>query len=90
MKRAFSILAAAFFAIAPALHADPDLGKPAPAFTAPDLDGKTRSLSDFKGKYVVLEWTNPGCPFVKKHYDTGNMQALQKETTAKGIVWLSL
>lgn len=66
------------------------VGAPAPAFTATDLSGKSRSLSEFKGKYVVLEWHNQGCPFVKKHYDSGNMQKLQSELTAKGAVWLSI
>lgn len=61
----------------------------APDFTATDALGKNHKLSDFKGKHVVLEWTNPGCPFVVKHY-AGNMQALQKEFTAKGVVWLSV
>ena len=65
------------------------VGQAAPDFTALDALGKTRKLSDFKGKHVVLEWTNPGCPFVVKHYG-GNMQALQKEFTAKGVVWLSI
>ena len=65
------------------------VGQAAPDFTALDTLGKTHKLSDFKGKHVVLEWTNPGCPFVVKHYG-GNMQALQKEFTAKGVVWLSV
>ena len=65
------------------------VGQAAPDFSAADTDGKTRKLSDYKSKLVVLEWTNPGCPFVQKHY-SGNMQALQKEFTAKGVVWLSL
>jgi peroxiredoxin len=65
------------------------VGQTAPDFTATDAMGKTHKLSDFKGKHVVLEWTNPGCPFVVKHYG-GNMQALQQEFTAKGVVWLSV
>lgn len=65
------------------------VGQAAPDFTATDALGKTHKLSDFKGKHVVLEWTNPGCPFVVKHY-SGNMQALQAEFTAKGLVWLSI
>src|SRR5215207_3053720 len=65
------------------------VGQAAPGFSAPDTTGKTRNLSDYKGKLVVLEWTNPGCPFVRKHY-SGNMQALQREFTAKGVVWLSI
>ena len=66
------------------------VGAPAPAFTATDLSGKSRSLSEFKGKYVVLEWHNQGCPFVKKHYESGNMQKLQTELTGKGAVWLTI
>ena len=65
------------------------VGQAAPDFTGTDALGKTRKLSDFKGKHVVLEWTNPNCPFVVKHYG-GNMQALQAEFTAKGVVWLSV
>lgn len=65
------------------------VGQPAPAFTLTDLDGKARTLSEFKGKVLVLEWVNPDCPFVKKHYDkSGNMPALQKAATADGVVWL--
>jgi peroxiredoxin len=66
------------------------VGQPAPAFTASDSDGKTRSLDEFKGKLIVLEWWNPGCPFVGKHYGSGNMQKLQREWTAKGVVWLTV
>src|SRR5881227_3524381 len=57
---------------------------------APDFSGKTQSLSQYKGKYVVLEWFNPECPFVKKHYGPGNMQKLQGEYTGKGVVWLTI
>ena len=71
-------------------HAAPSVGQPAPDFTGTDSNGKTHKLSDFKGKTVVLEWTNPGCPFVMKHYDSGNMQKLQGEATGKGIIWLSI
>ena len=72
-----------------AAHAAPKVGEAAPAFTLPAHDGKTHSLSDYKGKTVVLEWTNAECPFVKKHY-AGNMQALQKTYTGKDVVWLSI
>lgn len=65
------------------------VGQAAPDFTAVDTSGKPHRLSDYKGKLVVLEWTNPGCPFVRKHY-SGNMQGLQKEFTGKGVVWLSI
>ena len=65
-----------------------DVGETAPGFTLKASNGKDVSLSDFKGKYVVLEWWNYQCPFVQKHYDSGNMQKLQKELTKKGVVWL--
>jgi|SRR5262252_8269251 len=68
----------------------PPVGSAAPEFSAPDTNGKTQSLSEYKGKYVVLEWFNPECPFVKKHYGPGNMQKLQKEYTDKGVVWLTV
>ena len=70
--------------------AAPKVGENAPAFTLTDTNGKEHSLADFKGKYVVLEWVNHGCPFVVKHYGAGNMQAIQKEVTGKGAVWLSI
>ena len=65
-----------------------EVGKAAPDFSGKTLDGKTVSLADFKGKTVVLEWYNPGCPFVKKFYDAGKMQEFQKEVVASGAVWL--
>lgn len=66
------------------------VGQPAPAFELTDTRGKSVKLADFKGRHVVLEWTNPGCPFVHKHYGSRNMQALQKEAAASGVVWLSI
>lgn len=66
------------------------IGQAAPAFEVKDASGKTVKLADFKGKHVVLEWTNPGCPFVVKHYGAQNMQALQKDAAAKNVVWLSV
>lgn len=68
----------------------PAVGTNAPDFSLTDAKGKTQSVSQYKGKYVVLEWFNPECPFVKKHYGSGNMQKLQEEFTAKGVVWLSI
>jgi len=65
-------------------------GQSAPDFTLADSHGKSVQLSDFKGKYVVLEWTNPGCPFVRNQYNTRNMQGLQSEWVAKNVVWLSI
>lgn len=79
----------AFSAHARSLVAIAAVGQAAPDFSAVDTAGKTHRLSDYKGKLVVLEWTNPGCPFVRKHY-SGNMQGLQKEFTGKGVVWLSI
>ena len=67
-----------------------EIDKPAPVFTLTDIKGETHSLADFKGKYVVLEWVNFGCPFVKKHYNSGNMQMLQKNYTDKEVVWLTI
>jgi peroxiredoxin len=66
------------------------VGEAAPDFTAIDSHGKSQKLSSYKGKYVVLEWHNNGCPYVRKHYESGNMQKLQKEWTSKGVVWLSI
>jgi peroxiredoxin len=68
----------------------PPVGSAAPDFSLPDANGKTHSLAQYKGKYVVLEWFNPECPFVKKHYGSDNMQKLQQEYTSKGVVWLSI
>jgi peroxiredoxin len=80
-----TVLGAALFA------ADsPPVGGSAPEFSLPDAQGKTHSLGEYKGKYVVLEWFNPECPFVKKHYGSGNMQKLQQEFTNKGVVWLTI
>ncbi len=72
------------------LFGAPKVGEPAPAFSVTDIAGKTHQLSDFKGKTVVLEWVNPECPFVVKHYDSGNMPALQKSAAAAGVVWISI
>jgi peroxiredoxin len=68
----------------------PPVGSVAPDFSLTDTKGNTHSLSEYKGKYVVLEWFNPECPFVKKHYGSGNMQNLQKEYTDKGVIWLTI
>jgi peroxiredoxin len=80
-----SLVATAVFAFDP-----PPVGSAAPDFSLTDAKGKTHSLSQYKGKHVVLEWFNPECPFVKKHYGSGNMQKLQGEYTAKGVVWLTI
>ena len=83
-----SLIAAAIVAPALAL-ANTTVDAPAPAFTATTADGKTVNLADYKGKTVVLEWTNHDCPYVKKHYG-GNMQSQQKDATSQGVVWLQV
>jgi cytochrome oxidase Cu insertion factor (SCO1/SenC/PrrC family) len=98
--RRIIVLAAALHACAGlALSGSARAGEPAasaaidhkaPEFTLPGVDGKTYKLSDFKGKYVVLEWINFDCPFVKKHYSSGNMQAMQKQYAGKDVVWFSV
>ncbi|WP_213807043.1 thioredoxin family protein [Granulicella sp. dw_53] len=76
------LLSASALAVAP--------GSTAPDFQGTDSNGKTHSLSQYKGKYVVLEWANQGCPFDQKHYLSGSMESLQKKWTGKGVVWLSV
>jgi len=73
-----------------AIAAGPQIEKPAPDFTLKNTQGKDVTLSSFQGKYVVLEWTNHDCPFVRKQYDSGNMQKLQKTYGDKGVVWLTI
>ncbi|MBV7542915.1 thioredoxin family protein [Acidovorax sp. sic0104] len=89
LRRTLIASAAALFASG-AAQAATTVGQPAPDFTLKDATGKTVRLSDFKGKHVVLEWTNPGCPFVRKHYDSGNMPATQKDAASKNVVWLAV
>ena len=67
-----------------------EVGKRAPDFTATDSNGKSQTLSAYRGKFVVLEWHNQGCPYTRKHYESGNMERLQKEWTSKGVVWLTV
>jgi len=80
----------ALVATAASARAQAVVGQPAPAFTATDAAGRSRTLAEFAGRTVVLEWWNPECPFVGKHYRSGNMQRLQKEWTGKGVVWLTV
>jgi peroxiredoxin len=87
----FASLVALLLAFAPnAATAQAVVGSPAPAFTATDSHGQTHALDLYRGKYVVLEWHNRGCPYTKKHYDSGNMQSLQKAWTAKGVAWFTV
>ena len=86
-----SIVAAGVLALAtPLAFAAVAAGQAAPDFGLTDIQGKKRSLSEFKGKYVVLEWFNSQCPFVQKHYESGNMQGLQRKYGDKGVVWLTI
>lgn len=84
------VLSALTLAALPAFAAPAAVGQPAPAFSVTDTSGKAVSLADFKGKTVVLEWVNPGCPYVRKHYDSANMQATQKGAASQGVVWLAV
>jgi peroxiredoxin len=83
-------LALAATLTAGAVAAKPEVGQPAPAFSVADTTGKTWSLADLAGKGLILEWTNHDCPYVQKHYGSGNMQALQQEARDAGYVWLSV
>jgi peroxiredoxin len=89
VRSVFTAFALAAFAASPAL-AVPEIGKPAPDFAATGIDGKPVKLSALRGKTVVLEWTNHDCPYVVKHYGSGNMQALQRDATKDGVVWVSI
>jgi peroxiredoxin len=89
-RQALIAAACAALAVPAALAQTATVGQSAPAFQLADTQGKTVKLADFRGKFVVLEWTNPGCPFVVKHYGSQNMQALQKEASGRGVVWLSI
>jgi len=84
------LLGAALLAQPMSASAAAAVGQAAPDFTLTDSQGKTHSLSSYKGKYVVLEWVNFDCPFVRKHYGSGNMQKLQSAFTGRGVVWLSI
>src|SRR5215213_5619586 len=91
MKRTLLLTALTTLALSSLFAAEsPKVGSAAPEFSLPDVKGQTHSLSALKGKYVVLEWFNPECPFVRKHYGSGNMQKLQDQYTTKGVVWLTI
>lgn len=85
-----TLVLALFLMITSGFAKDLKIGKKAPAFTLKDVYGVAHDLKDYRGKFVVLEWTNYDCPFVKKHYNSGNMQSLQKTYTGKDVVWLSI
>lgn len=86
---ALALAATTLFAVSALASAKPEIGRPAPDFTVTDWDGNQHALSDFRGKTVILEWTNHECPFVVKHY-TGNMQAQQRAAAEDGMVWLTV
>jgi peroxiredoxin len=90
MKKSLVATALLSSFVSVAAFAAATVGQPAPDFSLADINGKAVKLADFKGKHVVLEWHNPGCPFVQKHYDTSNMQSLQNKYDAKDTVWLSV
>ena len=90
MRHLLTAFAAATVLVAAPACAAPAVGQPAPNFKLTDANGKTVTLSDYRGKTVVLEWHNPGCPFVQKHYSSGNMQKTQAAATKSGVVWLSI
>lgn len=85
-----AVLVAAVAALSSSVHAAAVPGQPAPAFKGTDVNGKPVALSDFKGRYVVLEWNNPNCPFVMKHYDSGNLQSLQKRFGSDNVAWVAV
>src|SRR6202040_874406 len=91
MKTKLILITLAIF-VARAIYATevPPVGSSAPDFSLTDAKGEAHSLSEYKGKYVVLEWFNPECPFVKKHDGSGNVQKLQEDYTGKGVVWLTI
>lgn len=90
LLRSLSLFTALCLSAVGVLHASVENGAPAPAFSLPDASGQSVSLADFKGKYVVLEWVNPGCPFVKKFYEPGAMQRFQSQAQELGAVWLAV
>lgn len=90
MMKIFLIMLLSIMTINSAIASEAKINEKAPAFTLKDTQGNDISLSDYSGKIVVLEWINYGCPFVKKHYDSKNMQQLQKKYTDKGVIWLAI
>jgi len=90
MKTIFATITSGLLALGLSLSAAVETGQEAPDFTLTDTHGQAHSLSDFRGQYVVLEWINHECPFVVRHYQSGNMQALQREVAEMGGIWLSI
>ncbi|MDB5413353.1 MAG: alkyl hydroperoxide reductase [Rubritepida sp.] len=90
LTRRGAVLTASALFIPHALKAAPSIGNQAPDFALPDQDGTIRRLSDFRGRVVVLEWTNHDCPYVRKHYNSSNMQTLQRDAASRDVVWLTI
>jgi hypothetical protein len=90
IDRAKLIFFISLFCVAPFIQASVKNGQIAPDFSLPGSDGKTYQLSDYRGKTVILEWTNHDCPYVRKHYESGNMQSLQKQLSNDGMIWFSV
>lgn len=90
MKTALQFASLVLLLAAGAATAEVGPGDMAPEFTLRDVNGQSVRLADFRGRHVVVEWFNSGCPFVQKHYETGNMQALQSRYTSKGVAWLAI
>ena len=85
-----AVLALGLVTVAAGVRAAPEIGKPAPAFTLPDMKGAEHSLAQYRGKWVVLEWVNYGCPYVNKHYRSGNIPGQQQKWRDRGVVWLAV
>jgi peroxiredoxin len=90
MRKTLLLSGVAGFAFACSSLFAAKVGSPAPLFSGTDSHGKQETLSSFRGKFVVLEWTNSECPYTRKHYESGNMEKLQKQWTARGVVWLTV
>jgi len=90
MLSALALMGAGLYWLPGPVRASAQVGQPAPVFAGTDSQGRVHRLADYRGKTVVLEWTNHDCPYVRKHYGSGNMQQLQRQAAADGVVWLTV
>lgn len=90
MLSALALMGASLYWLPGPVRADAQVGQPAPVFAGTDSQGKVHRLADYRGKTVVLEWSNHDCPYVRKHYGSGNMQQLQRQAAADGVIWLTV
>jgi hypothetical protein len=90
MLSALALMGASLYWLPGPVRASAQVGQPAPAFAGTDSQGRVHRLTDYRGKTVVLEWTNHDCPYVRKHYGSGNMQQLQRQAAADGVIWLTI